>query len=435
MQQSNHTQSNPTQSNPTQSNPIQPKYKVIQTITEDAPFGDINWCTISFLTPNKLDKTKCLDVMGFKVYNGYNTSEMAKIDAQKLKSSKKDHDIYLAAIGKLCAWDDPTMTDEITYDNDKLNNLEKTRREHLDKLKVVKEQFKNEYQMIHADLNEERRTMQLKKMRQKLYDRGLISKQELDALEEDDKLQKKDIALTNIDKKQLQAEIEEAYQTDYLDMEAEGALKYGCLSIYSSKYIRGLKTLSFKIRGLFQTNRDRTKRVQQLKKLYPDDRIYIFEVGKWTVYTETENPDTVECLKQLNYAMKCYLENMSQEQTEFNERTEKKIKQTEQLANLTKRQNRHERRRDAKKKKVKQSEKTVMPQPPTQSAPSSQPTQPAPSSQPAQSAQPTQTSPVLFCNETDAEMINEISNFLDDPELRNKYPADPNKTETMSVTV
>ena len=133
------------------------KYNIIEKIEDDAPFGNINCCTISFLTPQKIDSIKFLDVKGFRVHNGYNTHELANIDAKKIKDQKKNHDVYISELGKIYAWDDATKTDEVEYDDNKLNELEKTRRENIDKIKLMSEQFKNEYKTLHADSNSERR--------------------------------------------------------------------------------------------------------------------------------------------------------------------------------------------------------------------------------------------------------------------------------------
>src|SRR5580700_1979901 len=113
------------------------RYKIITTIEDDVPVGDVNWCTVSFLTPHKLEKLKFLDIMGFKIHNGYSNIELALDDAKKIKEKNKNHDVYISQLGKIYAWDDATKTDSIEYDNDKLNDLEKTRKENIDKIKLI----------------------------------------------------------------------------------------------------------------------------------------------------------------------------------------------------------------------------------------------------------------------------------------------------------
>lgn len=61
------------------------KYNIIKTIQSDGPFGFVNWVNISFLTPQKLEQTKLLDVIGLKIHDGYTTEEIAKNDAKVLK--------------------------------------------------------------------------------------------------------------------------------------------------------------------------------------------------------------------------------------------------------------------------------------------------------------------------------------------------------------
>ncbi len=43
-------------------------YRMIKTIENDAPYGNINYYSISFLTPEKYDKTKWMTLLGFKIH-------------------------------------------------------------------------------------------------------------------------------------------------------------------------------------------------------------------------------------------------------------------------------------------------------------------------------------------------------------------------------
>src|SRR5690349_7883397 len=96
------------------------KFKLIDTIKDDAPFGYINYCTISFLTPQKIEANQYIDVQAFKIHNGYNTMELADDDAKKIKNNNPSHDVYISQIGKIYGWDDATKTDSIEYDDDEL---------------------------------------------------------------------------------------------------------------------------------------------------------------------------------------------------------------------------------------------------------------------------------------------------------------------------
>lgn len=385
------------------------KYKIITSIEDDAPSGDINWCTISFLSPQKIEKIKYLHVRGFKVHNGYNTAELAHDDAKKIKEKNKNNDVYISQLGKIYAWDDATKTDSVEYDDDKLNELEKTRRENIDKIKLMSEQFKNEFKTIHANTNNDRMEATRKRMQEKLYQKGLITKQEYDMIKDANKpvSEVKEIA-ESLDS--LKNEIEECYKTDYLDENDPVGLKFGCMTIYSPKHIGGLKTLCFKIRGLFQTPSELNRRVIKLESLYPNDRVYTFEIGKWCPYSENDSVDPQVLLKQLNYTMKCYLDSLEHEQEEFEKRKEKLQTKTEQDSKLIKAQNKKtnikEKREVAKRKKAGLVDKL-------------------PEDNMASQEQQQQNDTILSLgNQEDDAAIQDIIKYLDDPELRNKFPAE-----------
>lgn len=397
------------------------KFKIITSIEDDAPAGDINWCTISFLTPQKLEKIKYLDIRGFKVHNGYNTGELANDDAKKIKEKSQNHDVYISQLGKIYAWDDATKTDCVEYDDEKLNDLEKTRRENIDKIKLMSKQFENEYKTIHANTNAERMETQRKRIQKKLYDKGLITQKEYEMIQEENK-PVKEIKEMSISLEKINAELDECYKTDYLDENDPIGLKYGCISIYSPQHIKGLKTLCFKIRGLFQTMPELNKRVKKLQTLYPNDRIYRFEIGKWCPYSENDTIDGLVMLKQLNYSMKYYLDNLEHEKEEFEKRKDSLKSQTEQEAKLTRAQNRREKRkakRDAVKKKDSVANNTV--EPPTKNQINEDETL-------------VDTIAPSLGTEDDAA-IQKISDFLNDPELRNKFAADKSTLETMKMDV
>nr|AEX62840.1 hypothetical protein mv_R635 [Moumouvirus Monve] len=60
-------------------------FKIIPTIEEDAPFGDISAVTLSFFSSDRVDKTKCLNIKAFKVHNGYSNLDLANQDAKDIK--------------------------------------------------------------------------------------------------------------------------------------------------------------------------------------------------------------------------------------------------------------------------------------------------------------------------------------------------------------
>ena len=402
------------------------KYNIVQKIEDDAPFGNINWCTISFLTPQKIESIKFLDVKGFKVHNGYNTDELANIDAKKIKERNKNHDVYLSELGKIYAWDDATRTDEVEYNDNKLNDLEKTRRENIDKIKLMSEQFKNEYKTLHANVNSERREQQYKRMQKKLYERGLITKKEYEMIKEEIRPMNeiKDEAAR---RETVDAEIEECSKIDYLDENEPTGLKYGCMTIYSPRHIGGLSTLCFKIRGLFQTQSELTKRIKRIESLYPNDRIYTFEVGKWCAFSEKDNIETSVLLKQLNYSMKCYIDNLEHEKEEFDKRKEKLQSKTEQESKAKLANNRKEKRKNrllAKKagnnQLIDNTDHSVQPS--------------SPKNDNAKSVTEENKITSMGNAEDDAAIIK-ILNYLDDPELKNKFTTDKTNGETVTVDV
>uniref|UniRef100_A0A6G6ACE7 Uncharacterized protein n=1 Tax=Borely moumouvirus TaxID=2712067 RepID=A0A6G6ACE7_9VIRU len=399
-------------------------FKIIPTIEEDAPFGDITALTLSFFSSDRVDKTKCLNIKAFKVHNGYSNVELANEDAKNIKKNKQEHDVYVSLMGKLYPWDDATKSDAIEYDNEKLNELERTRKENIDKIKLMNQQFKNEYKTIYANDNTEKLKVQKKRLREKLYEKGKITKQEYDMLMEEDKTvnEVKD-QITEIDK--LENEINEANKHDYLDENPSVGLKFGCMSLYSPKNIKNINGLYFKIRGLFQTPEQLNKRVKFLKKMYPHDKIFLFEVGKWSPLKETDINDNI-LLKRLNYCMKCYLENLDKEKEEFEKRKQKLQEETETESNLVKLKNRQERRRakreEAKKARGNKTTQTTDVQPTTSNTSVDKSSEPS-------------TTPKFIGTEQDNVAIQSIYDYLNEPELTERFTYDKSKSQTAHIDV
>src|SRR5690606_15387806 len=81
----------------------------------------------------------------------------------------------------------------------------------------------------------------------------------------------------------------------------------------------------------FETLEDANERINRIKKVHPNDRCWIFEVGKWNVYSCTDGEDNETQLKKLNFAMKCHLDNLVVEEEKFNERVKNEtVKAAEQ---------------------------------------------------------------------------------------------------------
>lgn len=401
------------------------KYKIIDTIPPDAPFGYINWVTISFLTPQKSEKTKFLDVIGFKIHNGYTIEEIANADAKRIKSINKYHDLFSAELGKLYEWDNLAQSENIEYEDSKLNDLEKTRRENAAKLKLMREQFNNEKSNginpnANSSSNSVRMQEQLKRMRQKLYKEGKITKKELELMQEKNK-PLSEIKVEAEEKVRIEAEAEEAFKVDYLDENEPVPLKFGCISIFTPKSVGNLKHPCFKIRGLFQTSEELEARISQLEKLYPDDRIHRFNIGQWTVYSDSTTIDGSQMLKQLNYAMKCHLESIATEKEDFEKRKDTMTTNAENEAKATKIKNRKERKK-AKKQAKKPDQDPVPVQTPT--------------SAPTKSIADVASTNHALQDGPDAAAIQNIMDFLRDDELLNKYVTEPqDKSNAMVVEI
>lgn len=391
------------------------KYKIIKDIPDDAPFGDVNWYTASFLTPSKIEKTKYLDVHGFKVHTGYNSLELAKEDSEKIKKDNPRHDVYVGYMGKKHAWDDATKTDNFEYADNKLNEMEKTRKENIDKLKLVAQQLNNEKSIANIHDKTQR---QRKRLQAKLLERGIITKKEYDLVKDEANIQVNDVKKVASELELIDKEIEECYKTDYLDENPKNPLKYGIISIYSPKKIANLKILFFKVRGLFQTKRDRAIRVHNLKKLYPDDPIYIFNVGQWNAYsyTKSNDVDPLVSLKQLNYIMKCHIDNMAHEQEEFEKRKDSMQKLTDQESKKTQKEAKKEKKKN-QKNKTKETKAVVQ-------------------SKETEDFKDSKVIPEsLGINNADNESIQKLINYLDDSQSKNKFAVDKSTLQTVQVDV
>ena len=392
----------------------QKKYKIITDFEEDAPHGNIVYCTISFLSPEKMEKTKYLKTRGFKVHNGYSNIASGQDDIRKIKNKNSNHDVFMAHIGKAHAWDDTSRTDNVQYDNEKLNDFEKNRREHADKLKLMKEQFVNEFKYNVPVSN--KLEARLERMRKKIYEKGLITKKQYESMNEEEKPEKN--APVKIEK--MLEEIEECDKNDYLDVNTPVAFKFGCITIYSPKYIGGLKMLCFKINGLFVTEGQLQRRVERLKKTNPDIRMYTFEVGKWIPYTELDEMGSDIMLKELNYLMKCHLDHIKNEEVEFEKRRNEMQKCTEQESKMTKGKNRREKRKqNAKGGNVQKEDKDTRGTKEISSGNKNTVTERT----------------MSMGNAEDDEAIRKIYEFLEDQELKNKYVSDASTLKTMTMNV
>jgi len=399
------------------------KYKIIKTIPSDAPFGYVNWLNISFLTPQKHEDTKYLDIVGFKVHNGYTIEEMADKDAVLIKNRNKMHDICPIELGKLYSWDNIDKAETMEYDDKRLNDLEVKRRENADKLKLMREQFRNEHATVKFAPDRKKTEIQ-DRLRENLYKKGKITKRELEMMQEQDK-PLKDVQAEAAERDRLDAAALAAFETDYLDLDEEVPLRFGCISIFTPKTIGGLNEPCFKVRGLFQTQEELSDRLNQLKRLYPDDRIFTFRVGQWTVYSDNQKLSGDQLLQQLNYAMKCHLDRMASEEDKFNERKTGLKTEAENEAKLRKMANLKEKRKE--KRAARQAKKAAEANPPSDSDLIDQETiSTPPVSNPAPGFDRfayAESSKAAVSSETNDE-IRSLMDYLNDDELLGKFMAD-----------
>jgi hypothetical protein len=299
------------------------EYRVHPKIENDPPYGNLGWYTISFLTPEKMEHLRMLRIRGIKVHNGYTTLEAAREDLKRIREKYPDFDVYLAEMGKIYSWDEITYSEMVHYDNEKLNEMEKTRLDNLNQAKLLAEQFQREHpRKFQKDPHILGGQRTREKLRKRLYQKGVITRAEFDVLSK---------PLTRREQSKLKVLEQEISQLDqdYLIENEPVALKYGCLSIYSPHKIHGLENYCFKVRGLFGTQEELMSRTCHLVESYPDDPVYSFEVGKWCAFTE-EPISAEKALQQLNYVMKCYLDHLTQEKVEF----EKRRQQTQQASKV-----------------------------------------------------------------------------------------------------
>jgi hypothetical protein len=333
------------------------KFTVVDKITNDAPYGYINYYTISFLTAEKVDKTKYLDIYGFKIHNGYNTFELSDEDANKIKMENNKHDVYIGEMGKLYAWDDVTKADSLQYDNNKLNDLEKTRRENVDKIKLMSETYKNNYTPT-PNKNKNKQEQRRLRLQKRLYDKGYISKSEWEMLNEEPK-SVGEIKEIETARKIMDKEMDDVMKTDYLDENPPIGLKFGCISVFMPNEIGGLQTMCFKVRGLFETPELALRRAQKIEKINPHDRIHLFEIGKWCGFSSKKDDDNEILLKRLNYAMKCYFDNLVIEEEKFVERQRELVSRNQKETAEQKAANMDPKFKTTKQKRKERKQKTM----------------------------------------------------------------------------
>lgn len=166
------------------------KLQIIKTISDDAPHSPINWLAMSFLTPQKMKDLETYDIKGFKIHNGYTAYEMVEEDVKKIRANHMDHDVFIAQMGKVCAWDDITKVNDVIYDNKKLTSIEKARKEDMETMKVLYNQKLIDSSEKPAD-DKKRATAIKQRFLDRLHASGKLTKNELDAIKSKEKLLEK----------------------------------------------------------------------------------------------------------------------------------------------------------------------------------------------------------------------------------------------------
>lgn len=305
---------------------IMNQYKILDTIENDPPYGNICWYLVSFLSPNKLVDLGSLDLKGIKIHNGYRSLETLKEEIAAVKAACPNHDVFVAEMGKIYPWDDFHRTQDVIYENNKLTSMEKSRREDLDTLKLLQQQKISD---IKRNQNNDTTRALAKRRRflKRLHDKGQISKLEMDMVLEDKNKEERVVQDNQQRIKEIEALAEEVKDTDYLDENKPVGLRYGCFTIYSPKNIHNLAQLCFKVRYLDRDLNVVRQKALELKASYPNDNIYICEVGKWTAFSEKTNGGVDDPLTVLNYCMKRHIDHIKTQNEEFSKRKAEKLEE------------------------------------------------------------------------------------------------------------
>jgi hypothetical protein len=314
-------------------------YNIINEIPNDETDSTIFY-NISFLSQNKIYGSNGLDVNGFIVYDAYCTEKEAEAHIKLIKTSNDKHDIYLSQIGKLYAWDDSSKTDVTVYGNKKLNDMEKGRKENEDKLNVFKQQIKNEYQnKINSHIKKNREAVGVQKLkekfRKKMHEKGNLTVDDVNRVERlEHNIIKKEKQKTNVTQTQTsvlkdvspaQLDLEKLVSDESVNdnlFEVTGSTyKYGIMTFYSPKNIKGLDQLCYKVRAMSQKKNRIEKLAKKIHKEHPSDNLCFFQVGKWSPYVDnvTHVPNQFT-LDKLNYLMKLHNDAIEKEVIEFTKR-------------------------------------------------------------------------------------------------------------------
>lgn len=282
----------------------------------------INWVILSFLTPLHTDsQVNQLHTYGIKIYGGYHTEDVAKVELNKLKTMITDHDIYLCQSGHLYCWHDTQNIEYVKYQNTDMEHLFGNKKQQ-DKTII------DDIKRMYADTDAFRRKSNAQETDDELNDEAKPVTTKIDVNSKDANTTSttnanintsnanatsdpnsnlKELLIAERDNQSLIStliQVEQHQAQDYLDDHSH-LTHYKCayINIYTPFNIKGIKSMLFKVRHLATTFEQLVKRRNYYINQDNYGDMYSLEVGKWNAFNIMDNLSNVECNKQLNYIM------------------------------------------------------------------------------------------------------------------------------------
>ena len=286
----------------------------------------INWVILSFLTPLHTDnQVNQLHTYGIKIYGGYHTEDVAKVELNKLKSMITDHDIYLCQSGHLYCWHDTQNIEYVKYQNTDMEHLFGNKKQQ-DKTII------DDIKRMYADTDAFRRKSNAQVTDDEVSEVAKSETTKTDANSKDANSKDanttpdananintsntttpdpnsnlKELLIAERDNQSLIStliQVEQHQAQDYLDDHSHLThYKYAYINIYTPFNIKGLVSMLFKVRHLATTFDQLTKKRNYYINQDNYGDMYSLEVGKWNAFNIMDNLSNVECNKQLNYIM------------------------------------------------------------------------------------------------------------------------------------
>lgn len=385
---------------------------IINKLKNDVPIKQSHF-TISFLDSNTYPELTNYNILSFKVYNAYTDSTEAQSDAKNIRENITNHDIFVGKIGCIHNWNDVQTVDDVIYGVEKLDAMEKKKKENDNTKKIVTEQYKTELNNFRSqfDINANNKKKVIDRqniLRSILHDRGTMTNSEI---ENYNKIAESYNLATESSKptSELDEEAKKYSDTDYLDVFENPTYNFGIISIYTPKILKGLTQPVFKIRGLYQERDPNNPTLTQKKLDIINDKDgelkrfnFIFQVGYWTPHCFETKDDAILSETRLNYLMKFHLDQIKKDQERINN-------EIEQAKNNSKKASKKLRKKDKKNT-------TTIDDTPKTSTP---------------------VEDEIFKDigtEEDKQIIDEIAEYLKEPELLDKFKAKEVTEQTYDIT-